>query len=455
MSEPQPTKIALGRNEVADVCELAGTEVGGWLLEKVLGKGADGVVYATRREDGHPAAIKIFLPDSLKKNGLDQAKDRLELQLNLVGKKHHPNLVEIYEGGVLPEHDTLYLAMELVPGTSLDKLLGKIPREKVPPLLSQLASATKYLEEELDLFHRDIKPANIVVSDDFSTLTLLDLGIIYRVLDEEDDRLSGPEFVATLRYSPPEFVWRNEEGSEEGAWRAISFYQIGATLHDMLAGRCLFDGEDQPRARLYDCVRDKTPEIPSEGVEPWLVQLAHACLLKAWRLRLQFVTWDSFNGPPADTGGLVVREKSIKLKQARKEEIRLAAKKNLSTIATKSREQDLWQLKSGVFGELRTYLLDSHIFPKFRHDEKTVSEHEYQFQFVFEKDIEKDFIHPWSISICILVSPVVSAATELRFEAKCNEKILVQTKWTEMFTIEFAFTNCQQALLDAVETLLS
>lgn len=439
---------------MTDVSQLAGTAVDGWALEHVLGKGADGIVYAARHGEGRRAAIKLYFPESLRKNGVAEAKERLELQLGLVGMKHHPHLVEVYGGGFCLEHDTLYLAMELVPGTSLDKLVGKVPQQRVPALLSQLASAARFLEERLELFHRDIKPANIVVSDDFSTLTLLDLGVVYRLPDDEGGRLSGPEFVATLRYSPHEFVWRTEEGSEDGAWRAITFYQLGATLHDMLAGKLLFDGEDQPRARLYDCVRDKTPDVPSEGIEPWLTQLAQACLLKDWRLRLQFVTWESFEEPSGATG-VAARERSIRLKQARKEEARLASAKNLSAVASNSREQDLWQLNSGLFGELRTYLLDSAIFPKFRAIETVISEHEYHSRFEFEVDINKDFPSPWAVSVCVTVSPVVRAATELRFAAKCGEKTVVEAAWTEMFTVESAFSNCQQALLDTLDELLS
>lgn len=437
-----------------DVSLLAGIVVDGWTLERVLGNGADGIVYASKRADGRRAAIKLFFPESLKTNGLNEAKQRLEMQLSLVGKKHHPHLVEFYGGGDLPEYGTLFLAMELVPGTSLDKLLGKIPRDRVPALLGQLAEAAKCLEEKFELFHRDIKPANIVVSDDYSVLTLLDLGVVYRLPDDEGGRLSGPEFVATLRYSPPEFVWRTEEGSEDGAWRAITFYQLGATLHDMLVGKPLFDGEDQPRARLYDCVRDKSPEIPCEGVEPWLTQLAQACLLKDWRLRLQFVTWESFKGTPVESG-VTARELAIRLKQARKEESRLAAAKQLKAVTSNSREQDLWQLNTGIFGEMRTYLLDSFIFPKFKAVETVISIHEYHFHFEFEEDINKDFLHPWSASVGVKVSPEANEATELSFSAKCGGKTVVEAKWAEMFTVESAFANCQQALLDAVDLLLS
>lgn len=439
---------------MADVSQLTNAVVGEWTLGHVVGKGADGIVYAATGQCGRRAAVKIFLPESLLQNGVSEAKQRLELQLGLVGSKHHPNLVEIYGGGALPEHKTLFLAMELIPGTSLDKLPGKIPREQVPVLLGQLARAARFLEEKLELFHRDIKPANIVVSDDFTTLTLLDLGVVFRSPDDEGGRLSGPEFVATLRYSPPEFVWRTEEGSEDGAWRAITFYQLGATLHDILAGKPIFYGEDQPRARLYDCVRDRTPEISGDGIEPWLIQLSHACLLKDWRLRLQFVAWESFEGPPVETK-VATRERSIRLKQARKEEARIAAAKNPPAMGSNSREQILWQLNSGLFGELRTYLLDSSIFPKFRATEITVSEYEYSSLFEIEDDANKEFSLPWTINIRLMVSTVAREATELRFTVECRGEIVVEAMWTEMFTVESAFSNCQQALLDAVDILLS
>ena len=437
-----------------EITQLAGSKVDQWTLEQVLGKGADGIVYAARGEDGRPAAVKLFFPESVRRSGLAETKERLELQLALAGVKHHPNLVEIYGGGDCPEHSTLYIAMELIPGASLDKLAGRVPSASIPNLIKQLAGATRYLEEKLELFHRDIKPANIVVSNDFSTLTLLDLGVVYRLLDGDDARISGPEFVATLRYSPPEFVWRTEEGSEDGAWRAVSFYQIGATLHDLLAGKPLFHGDDQPRARLYDCVRDKTPYIPTEGVEPWLAQLAQACLLKDWRTRLNFVSWDSFEGL-STAHGVSARETAIRLRQARSEEARLAAAKNVATPTPNPRAQTIWRLNSGLFGEVRTYLLDSPIFPKFKATETPISEQEYHSRFEFEKDADKGFPFFWTVEISVLVSALAKEATDLRFAAEKDGSSLFEAKWTEMFTVETAFSNCQQALLDVVDSLLS
>jgi serine/threonine protein kinase len=438
-----------------DLSQLDGTKLNNWTLIKSIGKGADGIVYSATNDDGKAAAIKLFLHESLKNNGFSEARERLELQLALVGKKHHPNIVEIYEGGEAPELETLYLAMELVPGKSLDKLLGQVPSDRIPLLLQQLAEAARYLEEEFELYHRDIKPANIVISDDLSLLTLLDLGIVYRIPDEQAGRLSGAEFVATLRYSPPEFVWRNEESSEDGAWRAITLYQIGATLHDMLAGKLLFAGEDTPRARLYDCVRDKTPTVPNLGGDlSWLTPLAQCCLLKDWRQRLQFVTWKSFSGPP-DESSISTKERSIKLKQAQREETRLAQARSPQKTVENTREQALWELNAGVFGEIRTYLLDSNIFPKFKVDESKNQNNEYVSQFIFDADESKGCPEKWQAQIIIAKSSISTSATDLTVQITCGKEVLAEAKWTEMFTIDNAVSNCQRTLLDAVDKLLA
>ena len=103
---------------MAEFDNLTGMDVEGCRLIRVLGQGADGIVYAAQR-DGRDVAVKLFFPSAIAENGPAEARERLELQLALIGTKLHPNLVEIYAGGEAHQLDTLYLVMELVPGTSL------------------------------------------------------------------------------------------------------------------------------------------------------------------------------------------------------------------------------------------------------------------------------------------------------------------------------------------------
>lgn len=437
---------------MADIRNLKGVVISGWTLTREIGSGADGIVYAGTKDDKE-VAIKLFFPESLAENGEAAALERLELQLGLVGTQPHPNLVQVYAGGRDESLGLLYLVMDLVPGQSLDKVIGVLPPEKIPNLVKQLASAAKYLEDQ-ELYHRDIKPANIVVSDDFEKLTLLDLGIVYQIpRDIDDARLSGMEFVATLRYSPPEFVWRTEPSNDDGAWRAVTFYQIGATLHDMIMKKVLYTGHDQPRARLYDCVKEHTPVIQSTECEKWLVQLAQACLLKDWRQRLQFVKWENFDGPGVATD-TAQQERGLRLRQIRNEEVRLATARKPVDASGPTRAQELWQLNSSLFLEVRTYLLDSSIFPKFSANETKTPDGEYISQFTFHNDGSQDFGGRLTIQIQLKVAPMIEVATELTFDAMLNDTPISKAIWTEMFTVESAFGICRQALLDAVDLLL-
>jgi len=55
---------------------------------------------------------------------------------------------------------------EYVPYSNLANVLHLVPRDRIWPIVSQVASAARFLES-LELAHRDIKPDNIAVSDDF------------------------------------------------------------------------------------------------------------------------------------------------------------------------------------------------------------------------------------------------------------------------------------------------
>lgn len=437
---------------MADVEHLIGATVQGWLLTDCVGRGADGIVYAGQKGDA-TAAIKLFFPGPLKKNGIASARERLEMQLSLVGETH-PNLVRIYEGGEETSLDTLFLVMELVPGTSLDKCIGNIPPGKVPSLVKQLASAAERLEA-LELVHRDIKPANIVLSDDFEKLTLLDLGIVHHVPPDDDQgQLSGMEFVATLRYSPPEFVYREEDREADGAWRAVTFYQIGATMHDLIMGKILFADHDTPRSHLYDAVRYRTPVIESEHIEDWLLKTAQACLLKEWRKRLQFVSWASFSEPHPATDAQQ-HENRIRLRQIRNEEFRQASAKHPAKGQGPTREQQLWQMNAGTIHEVRTYLFNSLIFPKCDVLEEQLSLREYQTRFLFDRNDSLGFPSGVVFTLGLNIDVMAEEATKLSFKAEVGEQIISTATWTEMFTVESAFNSCRQSFLGAVDLMLS
>jgi serine/threonine protein kinase len=279
--------------------DLAGKQIGGWRLEEPLGAGKSALVFRATR-NRRVAALKVFDPDLVERFGPDVQLERLERELSLRGKKH-PHLVEILDGGHQRKRNLFYVVMALVEGVPLTKLLDTFPREQIGPIAFQIASAARFLEE-LGLVHRDIKPDNIHVSTDFRSACLLDLGVIRPIgttgVTDGDER----PFVGTLQYSSPEYLLRSEMDTLMG-WRALTFYQLGGVLHDLMMKATLFHDYLSPYARLVEAVLNIHPVINADDLRRDLVLLAKSCLTKDPDLRLRLVNWNHFQlrPQPADT----------------------------------------------------------------------------------------------------------------------------------------------------------
>jgi serine/threonine-protein kinase len=254
-------------------------------------------------------ALKIFDPELVERFGKDVQKERIRRELSLK-RKSHPNLVGILDGGFDEEKQFYFVVMEFIGFPSLSSVLDQVPRSSVWTLISQVAEAARFLEKE-GFSHRDIKPDNIVVATDFSKAVLLDFGVIQpiglgRITDTEDQR----RFVGTLQYSSPEFLFREEDDSPE-SWRALTFYQLGGVLHDLLMKRRLFDEFSEPFARLVEAVKSEDPKIDARDVSPDLVLLAKNCLVKDPKTRLKFVSWGDFAPRPAKTSSIAEAKQRI------------------------------------------------------------------------------------------------------------------------------------------------
>ncbi|QDT43488.1 Serine/threonine-protein kinase PknJ [Gimesia alba] len=270
--------------------ELTGTSVGGWSIISYVGAGKSALVFLAENE-ARRAALKIFDPELVQRFGKQTQLTRISREVSLIGESH-PNLVEIYDGGECSESGYLYVAMQYFQARNLEDAILDIPREKIASLIVQVASATIFLEER-GLAHRDIKPSNIVVTKDFETAILLDLGVLRPFGDPGLTDDEGRVFIGTLQYSSPEFLMRTEQDKLDG-WRAISFYQLGGVLHDLIMRQPLFSQFVDPYAVLVEAVKSEQPQIYAEDVSPDLVLLAQNCLVKSPESRLALVSWDDF-----------------------------------------------------------------------------------------------------------------------------------------------------------------
>ncbi len=283
-----------------------GTIVAGCTVDALIDFGKSAAVFSARRGD-ELVALKIFDDELIERYGDKTQLARIDRELTLVGKSH-PNMVEILDGGFDAGTGNHFIVMEYLPGLSLQKCLQDVPEENVASLIEQLASVCTYLET-LSLAHRDIKPANIVILDNYTRLVLLDFGVLKPVGEVGvTDGHGIQSFVGTLQYSSPEFLLRDEEDTIEG-WRALSLYQIGGVLHDLIMRKPLFQDYVSPYGRLVMAVQNDLPSVVSATLPSYLVDACKAALVKNPRTRLELIGWGSFRPPAKTTAGLAARER--------------------------------------------------------------------------------------------------------------------------------------------------
>ncbi len=141
------------------------------ILEK-LGEGGMGAVY--KAHDTHLdrfVAIKVLSGD----RAADLDRLRLVREAKTASSLKHPGIVTIHD--ITRHEDIDFIAMELVPGRTLDRV---IPRHglALPEVLEygiQIADALA-AAHSAGVVHRDLKPANVIVSD-HGRIKVLDFGL--------------------------------------------------------------------------------------------------------------------------------------------------------------------------------------------------------------------------------------------------------------------------------------
>ena len=271
---------------------LIGKTVGGWRADESINNGKSAVVLKARK-GRRIGALKVFDPELVEEQGAARQLGRIARELRLASHGHQ-HLVQVLDGGICPKTGYLHIVMAYVPWDNLATQAPKIPADRIATIISQVADAAKYLESR-SIFHRDIKPENIAISADYSKAILLDLGVIRQAKDVAlTDGTAGKHFLATTRYSSPSYLLR-QEAEGDGSLLALTFYQLGGVLHDMIMGKPLFAEYSIPPGRLHFAIHNTVPLINRPDVNQRLCALARNCLLKDDQKRLAAVNWDDFS----------------------------------------------------------------------------------------------------------------------------------------------------------------
>lgn len=259
-----------------------GTRFGAYEILSPLGAGGMGVVYRARDSRlGREVALKV-LPEHLA--GDRERLRRFEQEARSASALNHPNIITIYELG--QADSTCYIAMELVEGDTLRRLLaaGPLPLHKMIHIAAQVADGLAKAHEA-GILHRDLKPENLMVTRE-GLVKILDFGLAKLTVPLGADpssasTLGGPRtgsgvVMGTMGYMSPEQV----------SGRPLDFrsdqFALGLVLYEVVAGRHAFRRETG--AEMLAAVLRDDPEpvsaVNRQAPAPlcWVIE---RCLAKA------------------------------------------------------------------------------------------------------------------------------------------------------------------------------
>jgi tetratricopeptide (TPR) repeat protein/tRNA A-37 threonylcarbamoyl transferase component Bud32 len=227
---------------------LIGQQLGGYRITGLVGRGGMGSVYRARDEAlRRDIALKLLRLDAV---GDAREADRFRREARLAAALNHPNIVSVFGTG--SEGGYLYLAMELVEGSSLRALLksrkGALPVEQGLAIAEQVLEALRAAHQR-GIIHRDIKPENILVNAE-GRVKVLDFGVAR--LEGGTVLTRADEILGTVEYMAPEQILG------EGLGPATDLYAAGVLLYEMATGTLPFSGES-PATLVYHQLNEEPP----------------------------------------------------------------------------------------------------------------------------------------------------------------------------------------------------
>src|SRR5437868_3719605 len=212
--------------------------LGRYNLERVLGKGAMGVVYeGVDPRLGRRVAIKTILKSHLDEDTAQDYSLRFEREARAVAKLNHPNIVQVHDFG--EEGDIAYLVMEFIKGKELKIFFDANERfdlKEAVRIMCELCDALDFAHQA-GIVHRDIKPANVMLDAQGRT-KLTDFGVA-RVQDSDKtsvERTQAGTMVGTPAYMSPEQI---TGGNID---KRTDVFSAGIILYQFLTGEKPFTG---------------------------------------------------------------------------------------------------------------------------------------------------------------------------------------------------------------------
>lgn len=255
---------------IADKYEIVG----------ILGSGGFSTVYKAEQQGLRRAvAIKI-----LHAEFVDQPEKirRFQQEAESISTLVHTNVAAVYDYGVLMGGQP-YLAMELVPGTTLAAEIAqanRLPADRAVAIFLQACDGIA-AAHATGLIHRDLKPSNIMLEtaeDGSDHVKILDFGLAKVISGEGATRehltMTG-EILGTPAYMAP------EQCMGAAMDRRTDVYSFGCVMYETLSGHLPVEGDNS-----YEMMNKHINEVPLSlskigvPVPPKLVRIVNKAMQK-------------------------------------------------------------------------------------------------------------------------------------------------------------------------------
>ncbi|MGA1840670.1 MAG: protein kinase domain-containing protein [bacterium] len=251
---------------------------GRYQIVKEIGKGSMGVVYEAYDPDiDRRIALKVLREDRVTSKAF---VERFLKEAKAIGRFSHSNVVTVYDVG--QDQGTIFIAMELVEGKPLDKVIQgkKLDINEIVDLAIQVAEILE-CANQMGIVHRDIKPSNIILMPN-ARIKITDFGIAH-IEDPSGHQLTqAGEILGTPAYMAPEqVIGCPVDGRSD-------LFSLGCILYEITTGSRPFQGNNL--AAIFNSITKENPVEPSKKNPEIPKDLSHIimkCLEKSPKERFQ------------------------------------------------------------------------------------------------------------------------------------------------------------------------
>jgi serine/threonine-protein kinase len=246
-----------------------------WTLDRLLGVGGMGAVYAGTHRNKKRGAVKILHAELSSDAAIRERFLREGYVANSVG---HQGAVEVFDDDIA-EDGSAYLVMELLEGESVehrwDRKGRRLPAREVLAIVDQLLETLSAAHAK-DIVHRDLKPENLFLQKG-GVLKVLDFGIArLRETGKSATATQTGSAMGTPAFMAPE--------QARGRWDEVDnrtdLWAVGASMFTLLTGGYVHGSAGTVNEIMARAITQPAPSLatPMPSADPALVAFVDKAL---------------------------------------------------------------------------------------------------------------------------------------------------------------------------------